>query len=243
MSWFGPVKSGKRTDWSRVPSYYYQSGQYGFGKTSLRRAELIKKKLKIPNDRLVFQIHFTRGRISQETDEIQQAVQDMEAAKRHFDTAAQTDQSLLHSPQQANLNSNVGVYHAAAGQYERAEVFHRAAIQVAEEVGSTTTSLGNILQNLGACYLWGGALDKTESVLRSALLKPNQQREGNLYTLGNLLLRRKDFAEALKTHEQVLQTYNKVLGPQHLVTAESHLKVGDILADPEFEGCSPAEAR
>lgn len=228
---------------TRVRSYYYQTGQYDFGKTSLRKAQLAAEKSKTTNPRLVFLMHYIQGRISQETDEIQQAVEDMEMAKLYFDVAAETDRSLLHSPQQASLNSNLGICFTATGQFDKAEFFHRAALQDAKELESQATSLGNLEANLGACYLWRGALDKAESALRGALLKANRQREGNLYLLGNLLLRRKEFSEALKTHEQTLQAYSKLLGPQHVVTADCHLKVGSILADDEFEGCNLAEAR
>lgn len=141
------------------------------------------------------------------------------------------------------LLSNVGICYTAAGRFAESEEYHQAAIAACIRHGTAERdSLGNLMQNLGSCYLWSGRLDLAEEVLRDALLKPNRDREGNQYTLANVLWKQKRYSEALKLHQEVLQVYYHKCGPFHGCTADSLHKVGSILAQADFVSRDLAEA-
>jgi tetratricopeptide (TPR) repeat protein len=79
--------------------------------------------------------------------------------------------------------------------------------------------MGDLMQCIGACFLWKGDHDRAEDVLYRALLENcgenNENRGGALYTLGNVYLRQRKYNDALRLHQKVLEMYTKDLGKMH----------------------------
>lgn len=175
---------------------------------------------------------FLHSRICQEQNKVAEAVNAIEKCKLSLDTAAKTEPALLQSGFYLRVLSNLGISYTGAERFTEAEDIHQQAIDRCVEYGlEEECSLGNIMQNLGSCLLWKGDLERAEDILRKALLMPNRNSEGNLYTLGNLLLKTRRPDEALKLHKEVLDVYLADLGSFHPCTADSYHKVGSILAD------------
>jgi tetratricopeptide (TPR) repeat protein len=171
------------------------------------------------------------------------AVNAIELAKSHLDQAAKERPELLESTFYIRLLSNHGIAYVAVERYAESEEFHRQAIEHCERLGmEKECSMGNLMQNLGSCYLWGGDLQRAYDILQEALLQPNVNREGAQYTLGNVMLRLKKYDEAIALHKEALQVYLKEIGPSHPTTGDSWHKIGTIFAMPEFSGHDLHEA-
>jgi len=94
--------------------------------------------------------------------------------------------------------------------------------------------MGNLMQNLGSCYLWQGELEKSKNLLDQAMQQPNEYPEAAKYTMGNIYLAMQENEPALELHSEALEIYKRKRGLNHPTTADSCHKVGSILAMKGF---------
>jgi tetratricopeptide (TPR) repeat protein len=164
-------------------------------------------------------------------------------ARWHLQQGAQTNPSLLKSALYIRILSNHGIAYLAMEKYVESEKFHIEAIELCSQLGMEEyCSMGNLMQNLGSCYLWSSDLEKAEDTLQKALLQPNNNPEGAKYTMGNPLLRQKQYERALEFHKEVLHIYLTGLGRWHPTTSDSWHKLGSIFCTPDFPGRDVKEA-
>ena len=165
-------------------------------------------------------------------------------ARWHIEQIAKADLNALKSTLYIRILSNLGIACLAVEKYAESEKFHNEAIDLCAQLGmEEQCSIGNLMQNLGSCYVWSGALEEAEDRLKRALAQPNKNhREGAKYTIGNLLLRLKRYEEALTLYREVLQIYIAELGLGCPTTADSWHKIGSIFSMPSFPGRDLSEA-
>ncbi|KAL3479803.1 hypothetical protein BJX99DRAFT_255237 [Aspergillus californicus] len=224
-------------------NYGYQTGQYNLGEKVFRKAQELVKNIPNPDHGLLSEMYFHYTRMTTEDGKLREALDAIQLARFHVDEAAKTNPAAHTSPLYIRIISNQGVAHLAAENYAASEKFHLEAIRVCVALGlQETCSLGNLTQNLGSCYLWWGDLQRAQVTLEEALRQPNKNREGAMYTMGNLLLRLGRFEDALGIHKEVLRIYTETLGPEHLITADSWYKLGCIFSVEEFAGFDRVEA-
>lgn len=224
-------------------SYGYESGRYGLGEDTFHKAQAVEKNVANQDHHLMSRLYFYYCRLCEEENRFQDAMDDIHQARWHIEQAAKSDQSVLKSELYIKILSNQGIVLLAMKRYTDSEKAHKEAIEVCKGLGmAVQCSMGNLMQNLGSCYLWSGSLEKAEATLQKALLQPNNNPEGAKYTMGNLLLRLKRYEEALALPKEVLQIYMKELGSEHPTTADSWCKVGSIFSMSEFSGRDTNEA-
>lgn len=54
------------------------------------------------------------------------------------------------------------------------------------------------------------------------------------YTMGNIMLQKGCYDQALSLHKEALATYCETMGPDHLTSSDSWNKLGCILSMPKF---------
>lgn len=188
-------------------------------------------------------LYFYHCRLCEEECRAQDALDAIVLARWHIEQAARMHPEVLDSTFYVRILSNHGIAHLALENYVESETFHKEAIGLCGRLGlQEQCSMGNLMQNLAACYLWSGKLAQAENTLNEAMLQPNKNREGAVYTRGNLLLRLARYDEALLLHKEVLQVYIDELGPWHPTTADSWHKLGSIFIIPAFASRDLKEA-
>lgn len=228
---------------TKILNYGYESGQYALGEQAFRNAQELIKQTTNSDHYQQSMLYFYQCRLCSEMVRSWDAVNAIELAKLHLDQAAKERPELLESTFYIRLLSNHGIAYVAVEQYAESEEFHRQAIEHCERLGmEKECSMGNLMQNLGSCYLWSGDLQRAYDILQEALLQPNVNREGAQYTLGNVMLRLKKYDEAIALHKEALRVYLKEIGPNHPTTGDSWHKIGTIFAMPEFPGHDLREA-
>lgn len=188
-------------------------------------------------------LHFYYCRLCSEESRPQDALESILLARWHLQQGAQTNPNLLKSTLYIRILSNHGIAYLAMEKYVESEKFHIEAIELCAQLGMEEyCSMGNLMQNLGSCYLWSSDLEKADDTLQKALLQPNNNPEGAKYTMGNLLLRQKQYERALEFHKEVLHIYLTGLGRWHPTTSDSWHKLGSIFCMPDFPGRDVKEA-
>ncbi|KAL4821140.1 hypothetical protein BDW67DRAFT_180684 [Aspergillus spinulosporus] len=224
-------------------NYGYQTGQYNLGEDAFRKAQSLIKHIPNPDHNLLSAMYFHYTRMTTEDGKLREALSSIQLSRFHVEEAAKHNPSTRKTPLYIRIISNQGVGYTAVEKFVESERFHLEAIAACVEHGlEELCSLGNLTQNLGSCYLWMGDLERAQQTLELALTQPNRNREGAMYTMGNLLLRLKRYDEALNLHKEVLQIYMDTLGPEHLITADSWYKLGCIFLIDGFEGTDRTEA-
>ncbi|KAL4860970.1 hypothetical protein BDV12DRAFT_204504 [Aspergillus spectabilis] len=224
-------------------NYGYQTGQYNLGEAAFRKAQNLIKHIPNPDHSLLSVMYFHYTRMTTEDGQLREALSSIQLSRFHAEQAAKHNPSTRKTPLYLRIISNQGVAHTAVEKFVESERFHLEAIATCVEHGlEELCSLGNLTQNLGSCYLWMGDLERAQRTLELALTQPNRNREGAMYTMGNLLLRLKRYEEGLELHKEVLQIYMDTLGPEHLITADSWYKLGCIFSIDDFEGMDRTEA-
>jgi tetratricopeptide (TPR) repeat protein len=182
-------------------------------------------------------MYFAQCRLCNEVCRAYDGYEAISKSRLHLEEAAKQKPELLNTTLYVRILCNLGITLTALERYDEAEIFHKQAIEHCKRLGmEEECSMGNLLQNLGSCYLWSGQLQKAEKVLNEALHQSNANKEGAMYTFGNLHLRLKRYDKAFELHSEVLEVYLKAIGVNHPTTADSWHKVGTIFAMAEFSG-------
>ncbi|KAF2809091.1 uncharacterized protein BDZ99DRAFT_571917 [Mytilinidion resinicola] len=231
----------------RISGYYYETGRYEPCGVILSKAKDLAANEPATDRKILSKIYYYHGRLCQETNKPDNAIQNFEKAIDHYESALLPDVVRHEDTYLAILYENLGMSCIGAEKYDDAEMYLDKAIELGQASGSATSSvLGDFLQCKGACFLWKGDLAKAEDILCRALLERcgenNENRGGALYSLGNVYFRQGRYSESLELHQQVLELYTTDLGNNHHWVADSCHKIGSILAVAGFDGGDLVEA-
>ncbi|EUC45997.1 hypothetical protein COCMIDRAFT_25875 [Bipolaris oryzae ATCC 44560] len=228
---------------TKILNYGFESAQYGLGDQAFAHIQELLLKIQHPDDEILALVYFAHGRLCCETSRQLQALEEIVQSHTHIRKAAVHKPCLLKTTLYIRILSNLGITHTAVERFEEAEVYHKTAIQHCKDLGmDKECSIGNLMQNLANCYLWGNKLTEAKEMLDQAQLHPNTAPEAVDYTLGNWMLKNQRYDEAMQLHTRVLALYAKHLGQKHPVTADSWHKVGTMFANKAFSGYNPTEA-
>ncbi len=192
-------------------------------------------------DKIIYsKLYYYHGRAAQESNQIEDAVQDFEIALDLVSTNVQHLDKLRDSTYLPILYENISMSSSGAGLYDNAVKYLGKAIEMGKDPNSPVSCvMGDFLQCLGACHLWKGDLTRAEQLLSKAILNQcganNENRGGALYSLGNVYLRQGRFTEAMERHQETLRLYRQDLGDEHHWVADTCYKVGSIYAIAEYE--------
>ncbi|RDW85285.1 hypothetical protein BP6252_02875 [Coleophoma cylindrospora] len=225
-------------------NYGFETGQYALGEEAFRKAQLLIPKIATPDYNLLAKLYFYQCRLCEEECRPADALDAIQKSQEYIKEAAKESPGLLDTILYIRILSNQGIAFLAMGQYTDSEVHHLQAIERCSQLGmEKQCSMGNLLNNLGSCYLWSGDLVKADETLQKALLQPNRNPEGAKYTLANVRLKQKRYTEAMDLHKQAQELNLEVLGPEHHVVADGWHKLGSIFSLPEYEGFNLNQAQ
>ncbi|CAN9097052.1 unnamed protein product [Alternaria alternata] len=228
---------------TKILNYGFESAQYGLGDQVFGNIQELLDKVKSPENETLALVYFIHGRLCCETSRQQQALEEIVLSHQYLMLASAQNPELLKTTLYIRILSNLGITHTAVERFEEAERYHKAAIEQCRILHmEKECSMGNIMQNLANCYLWGGRMSEAKRALDEARLQPTTSPEAVDYTLGNWMMKSQRYEEALRLHKEVLILYAKELGKEHPVTADSLHKTGTLFARKDSADYNAREA-
>jgi tetratricopeptide (TPR) repeat protein len=220
---------------TKILNYGFETAQANLGDQAFQYIQELVREISQPDQEILALVYFTHGRLCCETSRQQQAIQEVVQSYNHIKNAAAGNPELFKTTLYVRILSNLGITHTAVERFDEAEKYHLRAIEHCKLLKmQKDCSMGNLLQNLANCYLWGGRMQEAKLTLDDARTYPNTAPEAVNYTLGNWMLKSKRYDEAAQLHKEVLKHYAKELGQNHPVTADSWHKMGSIFALQDY---------
>ncbi|PSN69721.1 hypothetical protein BS50DRAFT_585247 [Corynespora cassiicola Philippines] len=208
---------------TKILNYSFESSQIILGDRSFEDIQEIVLKISQPDPEIMALAY------------LRQALHEIQLSYKHVERAANKNPTLLNTTLYVRILSNLGITHTAVELFDKAEEYHLRAIAHCKALKmEKECSMGNLVQNLANCYLWGGRMDDAQRALTEAYTCPVTSPSAIDYTLGNWMMKKHRYDEAAQLHMKALEQYTNELGQKHPVTADSWHKMGTLFATEEY---------